>query len=55
MDRRLSDETGLAVTLVESPLTTVALGAGAALDELESLRRTEPEARRGRRGRFGRR
>jgi rod shape-determining protein MreB and related proteins len=55
MDRRLSDETGLAVTLVESPLTTVALGAGAALDELESLRRTEPEGRRGRRRRFGRR
>ncbi len=55
MDRRLSDETGLAVTLVESPLTTVALGAGAALDELESLRRTEPGARRGRRRRFGRR
>ena len=55
MDRRLSDETGLAVTLVESPLTTVALGAGAALDELESLRRTESGARRGRRRRFGRR
>ena len=55
MGRRLSDETGLAVTLVESPLTTVALGAGAALDELESLRRTEPGARRGRRRRFGRR
>jgi rod shape-determining protein MreB len=55
MDRRLSDETGLPVTLVHSPLTTVALGAGAALDELESLKRTEPEARRGRRRRFGRR
>jgi len=55
MDRRLSEETGLPVTLVESPLTTVALGAGAALDELESLRRTEPEPRRGRRRRFGRR
>ena len=55
MDRRLSDETGLAVTVAESPLTCVALGAGAALDELESLKRTESQARPGRRRRRFRR
>jgi rod shape-determining protein MreB len=55
MDRRLSDETGLSVTVADSPLTCVALGAGAALDELESLK-PELDARRGRRRRrFGRR
>src|SRR5262249_61392927 len=55
MDRRLSDETGLAVTLVESPLTTVALGAGAALGEPEALGGTEPGPRRGRPPPLGRR
>jgi rod shape-determining protein MreB len=50
MDRRLSDETGLSVTVADSPLTCVALGAGAALDELESLK-PELDARRGRRRR----
>jgi rod shape-determining protein MreB and related proteins len=55
MDRRISDATGVAVTLAESPLTCVALGAGAALDELESLRRTGSDSSRGRRRRFGRR
>ena len=55
MDRRLSDETGLSVTVADSPLTCVALGAGAALDELEALK-PELDARRGRRRRrFGRR
>ena len=55
MDRRLSEETGLSVTVAESPLTCVALGAGAALDELDSLK-PELNARRGRRRRrFGRR
>jgi actin-like ATPase involved in cell morphogenesis len=43
------------VTVAESPLTCVALGAGAALDELDSLK-PELNARRGRRRRrFGRR
>jgi rod shape-determining protein MreB and related proteins len=56
IDQRLSDETGLYVTRSESPLTSVVLGAGAALDELESLKRAEPNARRSRRKRrFGRR
>jgi rod shape-determining protein MreB and related proteins len=55
MDRRLSDATGVAVSLADSPLTCVALGAGAALDELESLRRMGSESGRGRRRRFGRR
>ena len=55
MDQRLRHETGLPVTVAESPLTCVALGAGAALDELESLRRTESDGGRGRRRRFGRR
>jgi rod shape-determining protein MreB len=33
MDERLRDETGLAVTVVDSPLTCVAVGAGASLEE----------------------
>src|SRR6266545_2233573 len=34
IDERLRQETGLAVTLVESPLTCVAVGAGRSLEEL---------------------
>jgi rod shape-determining protein MreB len=37
-DLLLRRETGLPVTIAESPLTTVALGAGRALEELGSLR-----------------
>jgi rod shape-determining protein MreB len=33
MDERLRNETGLAVTVVDSPLTCVAVGAGASLEE----------------------
>jgi rod shape-determining protein MreB len=56
IDRRISEETGLYVARSDSPLNSVVLGAGAALDELDSLKRTEPEARLGRRQRrFGRR
>jgi rod shape-determining protein MreB len=56
MDQRLASETGLHVAVAESPLTCVVLGAGAALDELESLKRAGSEARRGRgQRRFGRR
>ena len=33
LDQRLREETGLAVTQVESPLTCVAIGAGQSLDE----------------------
>ncbi|HWH54008.1 MAG TPA: rod shape-determining protein [Gaiellaceae bacterium] len=54
IDSRLADDTGLHVARAESPLTCVVLGAGAALDELESLKRTGSNARRGRRKRrFG--
>jgi rod shape-determining protein MreB len=42
-DQLLRRETGLAVTIAEEPLTTVARGAGQALEELETL---EPAAAR---------
>jgi rod shape-determining protein MreB len=51
IDRRLSDETGLRVVRDESPLTCVVIGAGAALEELESFKRVAPNGRRGRRQR----
>jgi rod shape-determining protein MreB len=38
-DELLRRETGLPVTVDESPLTAVARGAGAALEELETLDR----------------
>ena len=51
LDQRLRRETGLPVTVADDPLTTVARGAGQALEELATLR-----ARTGRRGKpkFGR-
>ena len=39
LDVLLRTETGLPVTIAESPLTTVALGAGQALEELGALKR----------------
>jgi rod shape-determining protein MreB len=39
LDVLLRTETGLPVTIAESPLTTVALGAGQALEELGTLKR----------------
>jgi rod shape-determining protein MreB len=42
-------ETGLPVSQDEEPLTTVARGAGAALAELDALRRTQRQHRRSRR------
>jgi rod shape-determining protein MreB len=39
LDTRLRTETGLPVTIADSPLTTVALGAGQALEELSTLKR----------------
>ncbi|MGH3023209.1 MAG: rod shape-determining protein [Gaiellaceae bacterium] len=39
MDERLRSETGVAVHLVESPLTCVALGAGRSLEEFEAMAR----------------
>ena len=50
-DELLRNETGLPVTVAESPLTTVARGAGAALEELETFDRLAvPRAKRRRRG-----
>ena len=55
IDQRLSAETGLAVTVAESPLTSVVLGAGQSLEQLPTLKRTRSSGsgrRRGRRSRF---
>jgi rod shape-determining protein MreB len=38
LDALLQQETGVPVTVTESPLITVALGAGQALEELGTLR-----------------
>ncbi len=38
LDRLLREETRLPITVTEDPLSTVALGSGKALDDLESLR-----------------
>jgi rod shape-determining protein MreB len=46
LDTLLETETGLQVRIAESPLTSVALGAGQALEELGSLR--PPRRRRNR-------
>jgi rod shape-determining protein MreB len=45
LDTLLNAETGLSVTIADSPLTTVALGAGQALEELGTLK-TRPRKRR---------
>jgi rod shape-determining protein MreB and related proteins len=39
LDRLLSEETGMPVTLTNDPLSTVALGIGKALEELETLKK----------------
>jgi rod shape-determining protein MreB and related proteins len=52
-DELLRIETGLAVTVAEDPLTTVARGAGQALEELAALRGRTASRRRDR-PRFGR-
>jgi rod shape-determining protein MreB len=55
IDQRLSSETGLTVTVAESPLTCVVLGAGQTLDELELLKRAQQRSdgrSRARRSRF---
>jgi rod shape-determining protein MreB len=51
-DELIRRETGLAVTLADDPLTTVARGAGQALEELVTLR-TRVGRRGGNRPRFG--
>jgi rod shape-determining protein MreB len=54
-DELLRRETGLTVTVVESPLTAVARGAGAALEELETLERSTSPRKRGPRRRVSHR
>ncbi|HEY7198369.1 MAG TPA: rod shape-determining protein [Gaiellaceae bacterium] len=49
LDERIRDETGLPVQTVESPLTTVAIGAGRSLDEFQAMERSSVARRRGRR------
>ncbi len=49
LDQLLHRETGLAVSVADEPLTTVARGAGQALEELERLTRTVARRRGGRR------
>lgn len=41
LDKLLSDETGLDVTVAENPITCVVLGTGNALDEMRTLRRNK--------------
>jgi len=38
MDKLLSEEVGLPITITEDPLSTVALGAGKAIDSIEILK-----------------
>ena len=38
MDKLLSEESGLSITITEDPLSTVALGAGKAIDNIEILK-----------------
>ena len=52
-DELLRRETGLPVTVPESPLTAVARGAGAALEELEALERSTTPRQRARRRHTG--
>jgi rod shape-determining protein MreB len=47
MNQRLRDETGLAVTIVDSPLTCVAVGAGLSLEEPLLAARPRRRRRRG--------
>ena len=51
VDVRIRNETGLQVTRAESPLTCVVLGAGEALNELETLKRAQSRRSRKLRGR----
>jgi rod shape-determining protein MreB len=54
-DERLRQETHMTIHLAESPLTSVALGAGAALEELDVTSRVKPASPRRRRRLRGRR
>ncbi len=38
MDKLLSEEVGLPITITEDPLSTIAIGAGKALDSIEILK-----------------
>jgi rod shape-determining protein MreB len=52
IDRRLVAETGLPVTVADSPLACVVLGAGKSLEELRTLRRSRSRHRVSRRRRM---
>jgi len=39
IDRLISEETGIPVTITDDPLSAVALGTGRALEEIETLKR----------------
>jgi len=39
LDRLLSEETGMPVTLTDDPLSAVVLGTGKALEEIETLKK----------------
>jgi rod shape-determining protein MreB len=39
IDRLISEETGMPVTITDDPLSAVALGTGRALEEIETLKR----------------
>jgi rod shape-determining protein MreB len=39
LDRLLGEETGMPVTLADDPLSSVALGTGKALEEIETLKK----------------
>ena len=43
LDKRLRDETGLPVLVAENPLTSVVLGAGKMLSDLNLLRKVSSE------------
>ena len=38
LDKLLSEESGLPITITEDPISTVALGAGKAIDSIEILK-----------------
>ncbi len=47
MDRLLAEETGMPVSLTDDPLAAVVMGAGRALEELETLKKVLSFSRRG--------
>jgi rod shape-determining protein MreB len=48
LDTLLAAETGLPVTIADTPLLTVAMGAGQALEEMDTLKAKRPQRRNSR-------